>query len=228
MNRLIAAAAVIAAIAAGGLWYSQNRTTTASTPATAELVQGITDTAAESEVDTSKVIDMALGNADAPVTVVEYASFTCPHCRHFHDDVFGKIKANYIDTGKVRFILREVYFDRFGLWAAMLARCGGEMRYFGVVDLIFGKQQEWTKGNSAPEIVGNLKKLGRAAGMDDATMDQCLQDAPMAEALVAVYQQHMAEDDVPGTPTFFINGQQFSNMSYPDFAKALDAALAEN
>lgn len=223
MNRLIAAAAVLVAIAAGGFWWSQQQT---AMPTTAELVQNISDTAAEGEVDTSRVIDMALGRADAPVTVVEYTSFTCPHCGRFHDEVFGQIKANYIDTGKVKFILREVYFDRFGLWAAMLARCGGEMRYFGIVDLVFSKQREWTHGESAPEIVGNLKKLGRAAGMDDATMDQCLSDAPFAEALVAVYQQHMAEDNVPGTPTFFINGQQFSNMSYADFAKALDAALA--
>jgi hypothetical protein len=86
----------------------------------------------EEAADTSRVLEMSLGNPDAPVTVIEYASFTCPHCRTFHDGPFKELKANYIDTGKIHFIYREVYFDRFGLWAGMLARCAGPERYFGI------------------------------------------------------------------------------------------------
>ena len=93
--------------------------------------------AARSEAPGREVPDFGIGEADAPVTIVEYASFTCPHCAHFHDDVFKKLKADYIDTGKVQFVYREVYFDRYGLWAAMMARCGGEMRYFGITDMLF-------------------------------------------------------------------------------------------
>ena len=88
---------------------------------------------------------MLIGSDDAPVKVIEYASLTCPHCARFHTDVFGQIKANYIETGKVQFEMRDVYFDRYGLWAAMIARCGGPERYFGITDILFKKQAEWSK-----------------------------------------------------------------------------------
>ena len=84
------------------------------------------------DVDKSLVQEMTLGAEDAPITVVEYASYTCPHCKTFHENVFKDLKSNYIDTGKVRFIYREAYFDRYALWAALVARCGGEMKYFGL------------------------------------------------------------------------------------------------
>ena len=94
--------------------------------------------AQDSDVDTSMVVDMALGQEDAPITVIEYASFTCPHCANFHATVFDELRQNYIDTGKIRFIMREVYFDRFGLWAGMVARCSGDpAKYFGTADLVY-------------------------------------------------------------------------------------------
>jgi len=82
---------------------------------------------------------MVIGDADAPIEMIEYASFTCPHCARFHADVYPLLKADYIDSGKVKFIYREVYFDRFGLWASMIARCGGEARFFGLSNLIYEK-----------------------------------------------------------------------------------------
>lgn len=182
--------------------------------------------AQDAEVDTSRVVEMALGDADAPVTVIEYASFTCPHCASFHAGPFKDLKANYIDTGKVRFIYREVYFDRYGLWAAMVARCGGEDRYFGIADMIYDQQSEWTASNDPATIADNLRRIGRTAGLTDEQVNACLQDREMAEAMVALYQENAERDDINSTPSFVINGKNYSNMSYADFAAILDEALA--
>lgn len=171
--------------------------------------------------------DFSLGDPNAPVKVVEYASYTCPHCASFHANVFKDLKKNYIDTGKVHFTLREVYFDRYGLWAAMVARCGGEMKYFGIHDILFSTQKEWSGSDNPNDVVANLKKIALAAGMDGATVDACMQDQAAAEALVARFQKNMEADGVQGTPTFFINGTKHSNMAYADFAALIDAELAK-
>ncbi len=170
---------------------------------------------------------MALGPADAKVTIIEYASFTCPHCANFHEAVFKPLKADYIDTGKVRFEFREVYFDRYGLWAAMTARCGGDLRFFGVSDILFSTQQEWAGTDDAGTVVENLKRIGRTVGMDDAALDVCLNDAGMAQALVAQYQTNSTADGVEGTPTILINGEKHPNMSYADLKLIIDPLLAE-
>ncbi|PWR02838.1 thiol-disulfide oxidoreductase [Meridianimarinicoccus roseus] len=179
------------------------------------------------EVDTSTIADMALGQADAPVTVIEYASFTCPHCATFHDEVFPDLKRNYIDTGKIRFVHREVYFDRYGLWAGMVARCGGEMRYFGVADQIYERQREWTKGGDPAEVAANLRRIGLSAGLTDTQLDACLSDGEKAQTLVAWYQQNAERDGIEGTPSFIIDGEKHSNMSYADFSALLDEKLAD-
>ncbi len=171
--------------------------------------------------------DMSMGNEDAPITIIEYASYTCPHCARFHTDVFKQIKAEYIDTGKARFIHREVYFDRFGLWAGMVARCGGEMRYFGLNDLLYTGQAEWLGSREPQEILANLHTLGRTAGMNDEQLSACLEDQEMAQSMVAAYQTHATADEINSTPTFIINGEKYSNMSYADFAEVLDGILAE-
>ncbi len=173
------------------------------------------------------VPDMIIGNKDAPVTMMEYASFTCPHCAQFHKDVFKPLKADYIDTGKIKFVYREVYFDRYGLWAAMVARCGGEMRYFGISDILLSTQDEWAATDDPAVVVENLKKIGRTAGMDDATVTACLENGDMAQAMVTTYQTNSAADQVEGTPTLIINGVKHANMSYDELKVILDAELAK-
>lgn len=170
--------------------------------------------------------DFSLGSPDAPVKIVEYASYTCPHCADFHAKVFKNLKAEYIDTGKVHFTLREVYFDRYGLWAAMVARCGGEMRYFGIHDMLFDKQQDWAGTQDPVQAVQKLREIGLAAGLDNAALDACLNDQAKAEALIAQFEKNMAADEVKGTPTIFINGDRHSNMSWDDLKAILDAKLA--
>ncbi|WP_194097764.1 DsbA family protein [Marivivens aquimaris] len=172
----------------------------------------------------SLIPDMVLGDPDAPVEVIEYASFTCPHCANFEANQFKEIKANYIDTGKVRFVFREVYFDRYGLWASMIARCGGQMRFFGITEMVFAKQREWTQGEPA-QIAANLRSIGKAAGLDDASLDACMQDAEMAQNLISWYETNAERDNIEGTPSFMIQGQKYSNMAYDDFAKILDEEL---
>ena len=106
------------------------------------ITQGGLSATAETKTVTESVIpDMIEGNADASVTVVEYASFTCPHCASFHAGPYKKLKKNYIDTGKVKFVFREVYFDKVGVWSSLVARCGGQERFFEIADLIFKGQR---------------------------------------------------------------------------------------
>lgn len=174
-----------------------------------------------------QVPDLVLGNADAKVTLTEYASYTCPHCANFHSAVFKQLKADYIDTGKVKFIFREVYFDRYGLWAAMLARCGGEMRYFGLNGILFEKQTEWAASDDPAVVIENLKTIGRSAGLSNEQLDACYADQKMAEAMVAKFEENMKADDVQGTPTLFLNGTKHSNMSYADLKALIDAELAK-
>ena len=173
-----------------------------------------------------QVTEMVMGDPDAAVEVIEYASFTCPHCRTFHQNNLPRLKANYIDSGRVRFVSREVYFDRFGLWASMIARCAGPEGYFGVVDLIYERQPEWTQGSPA-EVAESLRRIGRTAGMTSAQLDACLTDADMAQALIAWDEANREEHDIPGTPHFVVDGSLHPNMSYEDFAALLDDALAD-
>jgi len=173
-----------------------------------------------------EVGDFSLGSPDAPVKIVEYASFTCPHCATFHEAVFKNLKRDYIDTGKVHFTLREVYFDRFGLWAALVARCGGDMRYFGIVAMLFEQQAEWTAADDPMQVLANLRTIGLTAGLDGAAIDACLNDEAKAQAMIARFETNMAADGVEGTPTVFVNGTKHPNMSYADLKAIIDAELA--
>lgn len=177
------------------------------------------------DVDISGVTDMVLGNPDAPVTVTEYASFTCPHCARFHNGAFKQLKADFIDTGKIKFIYREVYFDRFGLWASMMARCGGQEKFFGISDLLYKDQAGWTGAGDPTAIVDELRKIGRLAGLDNDKLEACLQDADQAETLMAWWEANGQADGVSSTPSFLINGQQHSNMAYPEMKVLIEDAL---
>jgi protein-disulfide isomerase len=174
---------------------------------------------------TKPVLEMTMGDADAPVKLIEYAMFTCPHCAAFNKDVFPKIKANYIDTGKVQLTFREVYFNAPSLWAAVIARCAPPDRYFGIVDLLFSTQAGWLNSSDGPTIMKNLYGVGRQAGLTDAQMDACRNDQAFAEALVAAYQKNATADAIDATPTFLINGAKLENVTYEEFEAKLNAAL---
>ena len=175
-------------------------------------------------LDTSSIVEMTLGNAEAPVTVVEYASYTCPHCARFHEGPYKQLKTDYIDTGKIQFVYREVYFDRYGLWASMIARCAGTPEaFFGMSDLIYQGQSTWARAGEPAAIVDELRKIGLLAGLDANTMEACLQDSDKARTLVAWYQENATEDGIDSTPSFVINGKKYSNMSYDEMAEVIDS-----
>lgn len=182
-----------------------------------------------SDIDTSDIVEMVLGNPDAEVTVVEYASFTCPHCASFHAGSFKDLKKDFIDTGKIKFVYREVYFDRQGLWAAIVARCGegAENRYFGIAEMIYENQRVWARQEDPAAIVDSLRRFGKTAGLTDTQLDQCFSDADTAQKLYARYLQLAEEDSVKSTPTFIINGELYSNMPYAEMADIINAALGE-
>jgi len=223
-RRLFIGAGALALALSGAYWFNAAGTTM-GTSSPAGLGAAMAQDAAE--IDTSGVVEMARGAEDAPVTMVEYSSFTCPHCATFHNNVLPQIEKNYIDTGKVRFIYREAYFDKYGLWASLMARCGGEMRFFGISDMLMKDQGAWLGDGEPAKVVENLRRIGLTTGMTNEDLDACFNDGAKVESLVAWYQENFTRDNMDSTPSFLIDGQKHSNMSYEAFAKILDEKLAE-
>lgn len=216
---------VVFGLAVGlGVWLNQSPQTAALDQ---EFALPFAANAQSSDADAgaAEIIDMVQGAEDAPITVIEYASFTCPHCARFHSDVYKLLRKNYIDTGKVKFIFREVYFDKYGMWASMIARCSGPDRFFGMTDLILNSQSTWARAGDDLAIVDALRKIGRLSGMQDAALDSCLQDGEKLRALVGWYKENAQRDGIQSTPSFLIDGQPYKNMDYEEFAKILDEKL---
>ncbi len=181
----------------------------------------------EQQMPEGKILpDIVLGDENAPVTVIEYASFTCSHCQAFHEENFPKLKAEYIDTGKVKFIQRDVYFDAVGLWAGILARCGGDDKYYAVADMIFDDQKTWLAGKTGEEIAANLRKIGSKAGMSTEQMDACWNDQQKVADLVATFQKNATADGIEGTPTFIIGGEKAQNQPWDGLKAVIDAKIA--
>lgn len=227
MKRFLAPLAVVALALGGYVWWTSTQTLPQSAQAE-QLLGAANAQTTDAEIDTSSIVEMQLGNPDAAVTIIEYASYTCPHCARFHEGPYKQLKADYIDTGKINFIYREVYFDRFGLWASAIARCAGTPQsFFGITDLLYKSQAEWSRagGGDPAVIVEELRKIGRVAGLDNETLEACLQDGDKLRTLVAWYQQNAAEDEVNSTPTLVINGRKHGNMGYAELSNLIDEAL---
>ena len=175
--------------------------------------------------DTMPIEEMVIGDPNAPLTVIEYASFTCPHCASFHENTYGDLKKNYIDTGKIKFVFREIYFDKYGIWASMIARCVGPKKFFGLTDMLLSSQREWARAGDDLAIVNELSKIARLAGLEEEQIQSCLRDGDKIKALVAWYKKNATADGVRSTPSFMIDGQLYSNMDYDEFSKLLDEKL---
>ena len=165
--------------------------------------------------------ELTLGKADAPVTIVEYASLTCGHCATFHNTVFPKIKEKYVDSGQVRFILREFPLDNLAAAASMLTRCAGGEKTYPLVEVLFKQQEQWAfvRGNPVPELF----KVARQAGFTQESFDKCLTDQKLLEQVTGIRTRASEKFGVSSTPTFFINGKR---MQEPPTAEAFDKALA--
>ena len=167
---------------------------------------------------------MIIGEKEAPIKIVEYASFTCPHCATFHLEVIPKLKKEYIETGKVLLEYREVYFDGPGLWAGLLARCNGLEKYFPMINLIYKKQKEWASGNRN-DIIQGLLSIGRQSGLTDTKSMQCMENNTLAEKLVSKFKKNANDDGISSTPSLLINGKLMKNMPYKELKKIIDKNL---
>ena len=170
-------------------------------------------------------LDMVKGNSDAKVTIVEYASFTCPHCATFHKEIFPQLREQYIDTGKVKFIYREVYFDAPGLWGGLLARCVSPEKYFGIVDLLYKKQSKWASGSTEKEILNELFSIGRQVGMEDEQINKCMQNKEKSLKMIDAYLENSKIDKITSTPSLVINGKLLKPNNFSDLAVEIDKIL---
>jgi protein-disulfide isomerase len=188
----------------------------------------IAEAMAQSASDVAKpqsLPDMALGPANASVTVTEYASMTCPHCAAFNDNVFPKIKSEYIDTGKVRYVFREFPLDIKAAAGSMLARCiarDDAGKYFAVIDMLFKQQSDWVTKNTTE----TLTRIGKQAGLSQQAVEDCLKDQALLDKIAA--DQKFANEvlKVNSTPTFFINGEMIrGETSFEEFDKRIKSLL---
>src|SRR6202140_972939 len=170
--------------------------------------------------------DRILGNPDAPITIVEYASLICPHCAHFTNDVLPELKKKWIDTGKAKLVLRDYPLDEPALRAAMIARCAPPDRYYAYTDMFFGAQEKWVTARDYRDALARLVKLG---GMSPEKFENCLKNTALENKIVEGRLISSKELDVNSTPTFFINGTKFTGApTVEEFDKALSALAAKS
>ena len=166
--------------------------------------------------------DRSLGKDDAPVTIVEYASMTCPHCAQFHEATYPELKKRYIDTGKVRFIFREFPLDPLAAGASMLARCAEKEKFFPMIETLFHMQRTWAIEKPIPPLMA----IAKQAGFSEQSFNACLSDQKMLEALQAEQKRATDKFKVNSTPTLFINGKmQKGGATIDDLAKVIDPLL---
>lgn len=214
-NILIVAGGVVAVAAiAAGVYFGTRPSSPGPVP------QAVAQTTDKTSLLAVQPTDHVLGDPKAPITLIEYASFTCPHCAHFSIAILPEVKKKWVDTGKVKLIYRDFPLDQTALKAAQLAECAGNDKYFGVVDMIFATQQKWA---TAADPIGDLSKSLRIAGMGDAEVKTCLANDAVANGVVADYRGGETLG-VNSTPTLFINGEQFKGART---VEELDAAFSK-
>jgi protein-disulfide isomerase len=181
---------------------------------------------ARAEVTTSEG-DNVLGSPDAPVTIIEYASVTCPHCKAFHDQVFPELRARYIDTGKVRFVFRELPTPPAALATAgfLVARCAPDDKYFDVLDLLFDKQIPLVEAYQARTAREELLKIARPMGISEQQFNACLDNQAEIERIRQIGEEGFERYGVSGTPTFVIDGKTYGAMGLEQFVEIIDPLL---
>ena len=167
--------------------------------------------------------DNVLGRAGAPVTIVEYASFTCPHCAQFHSEILPDLKKAYIDTGKARLVFRDFPLDRAAFAASVVARCATAGRYFGIVDLLFREQPRWSGARDPMAALGRLATL---AGISKKKLDACLKDEKIQKTVLQQRLTATQEFNITSTPTLIVNGAKYhGGLTLEQFRAVIDRAL---
>ncbi len=184
---------------------------------------------AEATVDVATLMqegnlkDIFIGKPDAKVTIVEYASMTCPHCKNFHETTLPDITKNYLDTGKARLVLREFPFDPRATAAFMLARCSAEDKYYPMVSVLFQQQDVWSRAEDAQAA---LLQIARLAGFSQDSFKACLTNQKLLDDVNAVRERAAKDFGVESTPTFFINGKKYSGaLSVEEMSAIIDSML---
>jgi len=213
-NLLTAVAALaIVGVAAGAYFVtrdtSQGTTVVEGTPSASG--QSATAAGEQPEIGPDEHV---LGKADAPVTIIEYASMTCPHCADFHAKTMPRIKSEYIDKGLVRFVFRPFPLDQLAARASLLAQCAPGEGYFNMIDILFRSQGDWS---TASDRVAALNQIGRTAGLSDADIDRCTNDTATLDRIVASMQEAQTRFGINSTPSFVVNGKTYTNRPFEDF-----------
>jgi protein-disulfide isomerase len=169
--------------------------------------------------------ETALGDPNAPVTIVEYSSLTCPHCAAFHRETLPQVKTSYIDTGKVRFVYRDFPLGKLALAAAVVGRCVDPSRHFAFIDMLYRDQDTWSQSR---DPLAELKLRAQLAGLSDSQVEACLGNKPLIQAVQQRAQEGQQRYGIDSTPSFIVNGKKISGeQSFEAFSRAIDAALAE-
>jgi len=169
--------------------------------------------------------DVVLGSDQAPVTIIEYASMTCPHCAHFSETTFPELKQRYIDTGKVRFIFREFPLDALAAAGFMLARCAGKDKFMPIVETLFAKQGEWAV-RDGKVAVEKMREIAKQFGFSEQSFNECLANQKVLDGIQAVRDHAVEKLGVGSTPTFFVNGKKLvGDQSIDALSKAMEPYL---
>ena len=161
-----------------------------------------------------------LGNKDAKIIVIEYASMTCTHCANFHKQVYPKIKKNYIDTNKIKFIFRDFPLDKQALFASVLAKCAPKDKYFNFVKLILTNQEKWISNDDT--FMNKLRNIGKLAGLNENKINSCFKDEKMVDNIIRTRSIGEEKYNINSTPSLIINEKKYSAMSYENFEKIIE------
>ena len=195
-------------------------------PAKSQKAKGKGDIPLELLMKPGELKELTLGNKEAKVTIIEYASMTCGHCAHFHKTVFPDLKKKYIDSGKVYFIMREFPLDNLAAAASMLARCSGKGKTFPLISVLFAKQKDWAfvKGSPIPPMF----EIAKQAGFTKERFDACLKDEKLLKKILKTRQRASTVFGVSSTPTFFINGKRLKGgQALEKFSEIIDPMLED-
>jgi protein-disulfide isomerase len=223
-RQLLTGAAAVVIAAAAGAGYYVFKPAGSILPARAEGSPPPTRVADGAAVSNDELMkpnplgEMTLGDPNAPVTVIEYASMTCPHCAHFSTTTFPELKKRYIDTGKVRFIFREFPLDQLAAAGFILARCAGPDKYFPMIETLFASQRDWVVQRPLAPLVA----IAKQAGLTQEAFEACLANQQLLEGIEKVRSEASEKFGVQSTPTFFINGKLLSgDLSIEDMEKQM-------
>lgn len=232
MWKILIAVGALMALGAGGLAtdaiISNNDSATAlpagEVPAEAVEAAKTGETVQQVSLGEARPSDHVIGDPDAPVTMVEYASLTCPHCASFHTDTLPKLKKNFIEPGKVKLVFRHYPLDKRALRAALLTECFEGQRFFSVLDILFKKQSSWAQADNP---TAHFRKLGGMAGLDTDRINACLNDGEMRDAILQHQLKAREQANIRSTPSFIIDGETVSgNPGYEALAEKLRQAGA--